>query len=44
MKMDHLGQCICDMDVSIDVKLDLNFGVFFKTWQEAQKRCAYGFL
>ena len=30
MKMDHLGQCICDMDVSIDVKLDLNFGVFFQ--------------
>ena len=45
MKMDHLGQCVCDMDVSIDLKLDLNFGVFFlKTWQEAQKRCAYGFL
>ena len=30
MKMDHLGQCICDMDVSIDVKLDLNFGGFFQ--------------
>ena len=29
MKMNHLGQCICDMDVSIDVKLDLNFGVSF---------------
>lgn len=29
MKMDHLSQFICDMDVSIDLKLDLNFVFFF---------------